>query len=278
MGRKNPLTKPFLKWAGGKRQLIPEIAKHVPKFSTYYEPFVGAGAVFFHLQPNRAIINDSNSQLIMTYRVIKDNLDELIAILELHKQNNSEKYYYKIRELDREPDVFKSLSDAQKAARLIYLNKTCYNGLYRVNSQGLFNVPYGRYKNPVIYEPAVLLAINKSLNSANVTIMDGDYADALINADKKSFVYLDPPYHSPDNTNFTGYQAGGFDEKEQIRLRDTYKELTNRGVRCLLSNSDTSFIRELYRDFTIETVEVSRAINSNPDGRGKVNEVLIKNY
>lgn len=277
MGRKNPLTKPFLKWAGGKRQLIPEIDKHVPKFSTYYEPFVGAGAVFFYLHPNRAIINDSNSQLIMTYRVIKDNLDELITTLELHKQRNSEEYYYEIRERDRTPD-FMRLSDAQKAARLIYLNKTCYNGLYRVNSQGLFNVPYGRYKNPVIYEPAVLLAINKFLNSANVTIMDGDYADALINADKKSFVYLDPPYHSPDNTNFTGYQAGGFDENEQIRLRDTYKELTNRGVRCLLSNSNTSFIRELYRDFTIETVEVSRVINSNPDGRGKVNEVLIKNY
>lgn len=277
MGRKNPLTKPFLKWAGGKRQLLPEITKHVPEFSTYYEPFVGAGAVFFYLQPKRAIINDSNKQLIMTYRVIKDYLDELITTLELHKQNNSEKYYYEIRERDRKPD-FMSLSNAQKAARLIYLNKTCYNGLYRVNSQGLFNVPYGRYKNPVIYEPAVLLAINKFLNSANVTIMDGDYVDALINADKKSFVYLDPPYHSPDNTNFTGYQAGGFDENEQIRLRDTYKELTNRGVRCLLSNSDTSFIRELYRGFTIETVEVSRAINSNPDGRGKVNEVLIKNY
>lgn len=282
MPRKNqPLVKPYLKWAGGKRQLLPEIRKYIPaQIGTYYEPFVGAGAVFFDVQPNNAVISDINAQLILTYRVIRDNLDELIAALKVHSDKNDDKYYYEIRLQDREQAVFDGLSTVEKAARFIFLNKTCYNGLYRVNSQGLFNVPYGRYKNPTICEEPVLRAISKYLKKDKVQILNSDFAEAVQNSDEHSFVYFDPPYHSPDNTNFTGYQANEFGEQEQTRLRDTFLELTERGVKCLLSNSDTPFIRALYTNdkFDINTVTAKRAINSDSAGRGNVNEVLVKNW
>jgi len=279
----NSLVKPYLKWAGGKRQLLPEIKKYLPvKFNSYkyYEPFIGAGAVFFAKQPKRAVINDYNTQLILTYKVIRDNVNDLIEVLKLHKEKNSEDYFYEIRRKDRELNSFSRLSDVEKAARLIFLNKTCYNGLYRVNSQGLFNAPYGRYKNPAICDEPVLKAIHKYLADNEVEILSGDFADAVQTADKKSFVYFDPPYHSADNTNFTGYQADGFGKEEQTRLRNTYADLTERDVRCLLSNSDTSFIRELYSDERYEIIPViaKRAINSDAAGRGNVNEVLIKNW
>lgn len=247
---------------------------------TYYEPFVGAGAVLFNLQPKRAVINDSNSQLILTYHVVRNYIEELIDALRVHQKNNSEKYYYEVRAQDRDQVFFQSLSDIQKAARLIFLNKTCYNGLYRVNSRGLFNVPYGRYKNPAICEETVLRAVHNYLQNNEIEILNDDFAAVTQNADQNSFVYFDPPYHSSDNTNFTGYQAGQFDEKEQLRLRDVYVELTNRGVKCLLSNADTDFIRKIFGDdgFEIITVQAKRAINSNSAGRGEVNEVLIKNF
>lgn len=283
MARKNPLIKPYLKWAGGKRQLLPEIKKYIPSrinSYTFYEPFIGAGAVFFDLQPKRAIINDFNDQLILTYIAIKDNIDELIELLKVHKEHNSEEYFYHIRSLDRNFVEFNELTNIEKAARLIFLNKTCYNGLYRVNSQGLFNVPYGKYINPAICDEAVLRAINKYLNHNEILITNEDFADAVQNADRHSFIYFDPPYHSPDNTNFTGYQAVGFGENEQIRLRDTYAELTKRNVHCLLSNSDTEFIRDIYTNnrYEIITVSAKRAINSDSAGRGNVNELLIKNW
>lgn len=283
MARKNPLIKPYLKWAGGKRQLLPEIKKNIPADITrytYYEPFVGAGAVFFALQPKRAVINDSNDQLMLTYQAIEDNVDELIELLKVHKKLNSEDYYYKIRNLDRNQSEFNALTTTQKAARLIFLNKTCYNGLYRVNSQGLFNVPYGKYRNPAIFEETVLRAISKYLNDNDISVNNQDFTDAVQNADKHSFIYFDPPYHSPSNTNFTGYQANGFGENEQTRLRDTFLTLTERGVCCLLSNADTEFIRDLYanKQFEIITVSAKRAINSDSAGRGNVNEVLIKNW
>jgi DNA adenine methylase len=278
MVKNNPLIKPYLKWAGGKRQLIKVISAYIPKFNTYYEPFVGAGAVLFSIQPKHAIINDNNEQLMLTYRVIKNDVESLIEALFVHKQNNSEEYFYKIREQDRNIDEFSKQTDVQKAARLIYLNKTCYNGLYRVNSQGLFNVPYGKYKNPDIYNPYVLRTISNYLNGNEIIIQSGDFEASIDTAENGSFVYFDPPYHSPNNTNFTGYQAGGFDETEQERLRDVYTRLSNRGVKCLLSNSDTLFIRELYKDYEIIEVEANRAINSNADGRGKVTELLIKNW
>lgn len=283
MTKKNPLIKPYLKWAGGKRQLLPEIIQHIPKkidSHTYYEPFMGAGAVLFELQLKNAVINDFNTQLILTYSVIKENVEKLIKALNKHQVNNSEEYYYNIRSQDRQPEDFQKLSDIKKAARLIFLNKTCYNGLYRVNSQGLFNVPYGKYKNPAICEESALRAISNYLNTNKIEILNCDFAQVVQSANRHSFVYFDPPYHSPDNTNFTGYQANGFDQNEQIRLRDTYVDLTKKNVKCLLSNSDTEFIRDLYNDtrFVIITVQAKRAINSNSAGRGEVNEVLIKNW
>jgi len=278
-----PLIKPFLKWAGGKRQLLSEIKKHLPKDInkyTYYEPFLGAGAVFFELQPKKAVINDFNEQLILTYNVIKENVDELIEILIKYQKKNNEVYYYKLRNLDRDPKEFNKLTNTEKAARLIFLNKTCFNGLYRVNSQGLFNVPFGKYKNPTICEENVLRQISDYLNSCEIRILNIDFEKAVSTATKKSFVYFDPPYHSPDKTNFTGYQAEGFDENEQLRLRDVILRLTNKGVKCLLSNSETNYIKELYNNdlFKIITVQAKRAINSDSAGRGNVNELLIKNW
>ncbi|GHV49963.1 site-specific DNA-methyltransferase (adenine-specific) [Spirochaetia bacterium] len=280
--KKNPLLKPYLKWAGGKRQLLPEIRKHIPENInnlTYYEPFVGAGAVLFDLQPQKAVINDFNAELILTYRVIKDHVEELIQELKKHKEHNDETYYYDMRAQDRDKEEFSHLNDIEKAGRLIFLNKTCYNGLYRVNSRGLFNVPYGKYKNPAICEEPVLWAVHLYLNSNSITIMNGDFEAVAKEAASKSFVYFDPPYHSQDKTNFTGYQADGFNDDEQIRLRDTFLYLTKKDIPCLLSNSDTPFIRDIYKDksFDIITVSAKRAINSVADGRGNVNEVLIKN-
>ncbi|MDR1636498.1 MAG: DNA adenine methylase [Treponema sp.] len=276
---KSPM-KPYLKWAGGKRQLLPEIEKNLPPDMaayTYYEPFVGAGAVLFHLRPRKAVINDSNTQLIMTYRAVKDHVDTLVKLLDGHRRKNSEAYYYQIRDLDRNAETFKALGDVEKAARLIFLNKTCYNGLYRVNSRGLFNVPYGKYRNPVICEEAVLRRISAYLNAGDVTILNRDFEAALSGAGRHSFIYFDPPYHSPDKSNFTGYQAGGFGEDEQRRLRDLFARMTEEGAECILSNADTEFIRDLYRDFEVVPVRAKRAINSDASGRGFVNEILVMN-
>ena len=283
MVKNNPLIKPFLKWAGGKRQLLTEIKTHLPKDInnyTYYEPFLGAGAVFFDLQPEKAVINDFNEQLILTYNVIKENIDDLISLLKNYQKMNDVDCYYKIRNIDRDPQIFNNLSNIEKAARLIFLNKTCFNGLYRVNSQGFFNVPYGKYKNPAICEEIVLRQISAYLNSGKISILNTDFEKAISTAGKKSFVYFDPPYHSPGKKNFTGYQANGFNENEQERLRDVVIKLTKKCVKCLLSNSDTDYIRELYKNdsFKIITVQAKRAINSDAAGRGYVNEVLIKNW
>jgi DNA adenine methylase len=281
--KNNPLIKPYLKWAGGKRQLLAEIKKHLPgdihKYA-YYEPFVGAGAVFFALQPKKAILNDCNAQLILTYTVIKEDVEGLITLLKKHKDKNNEEYFYAIRNLDRETKKFDALTNVEKAARLLFLNKTCYNGLYRVNSRGLFNVPYGRYKNPALCEEIVLRHISEYLNASEIMILNGDFEQAVRTADKNAFIYFDPPYHSPDKTNFTGYQAGGFDEDEQERLRNVMITMTNRGSKCLLSNSDTEYIRSLYDYdfFDILSVQAKRHINSDATGRGNVNEVLIKNW
>jgi DNA adenine methylase len=265
--------------------LLPEIGKHLPKQLNklrYYEPFIGAGAVFFDIQPKRAIINDHNSQLIMTYNAILHDVDGLIEALKIHRNNNSEAYFYEIRAQDRDAMKFESLTNTEKSARLIYLNKTCYNGLYRVNAQGLFNAPYGRYQNPAICDETVLRAIHNYLSdSANeIEILNGDFEIAVQTANHQSFVYFDPPYHSPNNTNFTGYQADKFDEAEQIRLRDTFSELTQRNVKCLLSNADTDFVRALYADDRYETIPVlaKRVINSDSARRGDVCEILIKNW
>jgi DNA adenine methylase len=283
MAKNKPLIKPYLKWAGGKRQLLSEIKKQLPKDIdnyTYFEPFVGAGAVFFELQPGKAVINDFNSQLILTYNAIKENVGELIALLKKYKEKNDKKNFYEIRNLDRNAEVFNKLTGVEKAARLIFLNKTCFNGLYRVNSQGFFNVPYGRYKNPAICEEAALRQISNYLNSNEIKILNCDFEQAVASADKDSFIYFDPPYHSPDNTNFTGYQADGFGAEEQERLRNVMIRMTKRGVKCLLSNSDTDYIRQLYdhQFFDIVSVQAKRVINSDSAGRGSVNELLVINW
>jgi DNA adenine methylase len=278
-----PVIRPWLKWAGGKRQLLSEIQKHLPRNRggyTYCEPFAGAGAVFLSLLPAVAVINDLNTQLVNCYLAIRDNIDELVKLLETHRTNNGESYYYAVRAMDRDTAAFEKLTAAEKAARLIYLNKTCYNGLYRVNSQGFFNVPYGHYRQPAIFDEAALRAVHRYFADSDITFLNGDFADAVRNADGGSFVYFDPPYHSAGKGGFTAYQAAGFGEAEQIRLRDCYAELSRRGARCLLSNADTGFIRNLYAgaDWEIITLQANRAINSNAAGRGRVNEVLVKNW
>jgi DNA adenine methylase len=281
--KKNPLVKPFLKWAGGKRQLLPEILKYLPKNigkTTYFEPFLGGGALLFELQPKQAIVNDSNRELINCYRVIKDNVEELIEVLKVHKAKNSKEYFDYLRGIDRLKQ-YNKFSDIQKAARIIYLNKTCYNGLFRVNSKGQFNVPFGSYKNPNILDEAVLRGVNDYLNQKSVTFLNRDFAEAVKDAKKGDFVYFDPPYDPVSNTaSFTGYDINGFNQNEQRRLKQVVDELTEKGCNVMLSNSATDFILDLYKDhkYTIETVSATRSINSNALKRGKINEVLVLNY
>ncbi len=276
---KNKLIAPFLKWVGGKRQLLPKIVEHLPKNIRelrYFEPFIGGGAVLFHLQPENAVINDFNKELINVYNVVKDNLDDLIVDLKKHK--NTSEYFYQIRGLDR-TDEFLSLSEVQRASRIIYLNKTCFNGLYRVNNAGEFNAPFGRYKNPNIVNEPTLKAVNKFLNKNNISINNGDYSDILETADENSFIYLDPPYHPiSENSNFTGYVQGGWDMFDQIRLREVCDTLNEKGAKFLLSNSSSPFIKDQYEKYKITTVKAIRAINSNGADRGEIDEVLIRNY
>lgn len=276
---KNKLVTPFVKWVGGKRQLMDVVMEAMPKNIsnyTYVEPFIGGGAVFFNIQPKNAIINDLNSELINVYNVVKDNLDELI--LDLKKHRNESEYFYYIRSLDRSED-FAKIGKIQRASRLIYLNKTCYNGLYRVNNAGEFNSPFGRYKNPNIVNEPVLRAVSSYLNSNNIQIINGDYDIVLKNLDRNSFVYLDPPYHPISNSsNFTGYVQGGWNIFDQARLREACDELTTRGVKFLLSNSASGFIKDQYRNYNISTVKATRLINMDAEKRGEVDELLIRNY
>ena len=279
MAKNNKLVAPILKWVGGKRQLMPSIVDHLPeniKDYKYIEPFIGGGAVFFNLQPKNAVINDYNEELINVYQVIKDNLDDLIIDLKKHK--NEAEYFYSIRSLDRNGE-FKKLSAVKRASRLIFLNKTCFNGLYRVNNAGEFNSPFGRYKNPNIVNEPTLKAVNKFLNNNNVEINSGDYSEILKQTDKKCFVYLDPPYHPiSESSNFTGYVQGGWNMYDQIDLKTACDELHKKGVKFLLSNSSADFIKDLYKDYKITIVKANRAINSNGADRGEVDEVLIRNY
>ncbi|NLO72210.1 MAG: DNA adenine methylase [Porphyromonadaceae bacterium] len=277
--RKNRLATPFLKWVGGKRQILSSIAELLPKDINklhYAEPFIGGGAVLFHLQPKNAIINDSNEELINVYKVIKNNHLELINDLKSHV--NSSEYFYKIRSLDRSKDYSK-LTDVKRASRILYLNKTCFNGLYRVNNAGEFNAPFGYYKNPNIVNEPTLKAVNKFLNNNNIVIKSGDYEELLGLFNKKTFVYMDPPYHPiSNNSNFTGYVQGGWDIYDQIRLRDFCDKLDGLGIKFLLSNSSAPFIKQIYENYKITTVKAKRAINSIGSERGQIDEVLIRNY
>lgn len=274
----NLLLSPLLKWVGGKRQLLADIIPMIDnKCSTYVEPFIGGGAVLFSLQPKKAIINDYNHELINVYKVVRDNFDELLELLHVHQANNSADYYYEVRAWDRGEHLNK-MSNIEKAARIIYLNKTCYNGLYRVNSAGQFNSPYGRYKNPNIVNEAVLKAVSNYFKNNDIDIRSGDYKDTLINLDKSSFVYLDPPYMPiSSSSSFTGYTEGGFGYNCQVELKQECDKLTQQGIRFVQSNSDCDEIRELYKEYKIKTVKAKRSINSVAKRRGEINEVLIYN-
>ncbi|MBF1359184.1 DNA adenine methylase [Mogibacterium diversum] len=275
---KNLLLSPILKWVGGKRQLLSEIIPLIDEScDNYVEPFIGGGAVLFRLQPKKAIINDYNTELINVYRTVRDDLDGLVALLKKHEKYNSSDYYYEVRALDRTPD-FDKMSNSEKAARIIYLNKTCYNGLYRVNSLGQFNSPYGKYKNPNIVNEVVLRAISKYLNGNEISIRSGDYKDVLNDIEKNSFVYLDPPYMPiSSSSSFTGYTEGGFGYDKQVELKEECDKLNSKGVHFLQSNSDCEEIRELYKAYRIKVVKAKRAINSDAKKRGQINEVLIYN-
>ncbi len=279
MAKKNPLVSPILKWVGGKRQLLDSIEPLIPQCSTYYEPFIGGGAVLFSRQPDKAVINDSNPELINVYLTIKDEPEALIEKLKEHKVNSSEEYYYSIRALDRDKSIFENMTNVERAARIIYLNKTCYNGLFRVNSSGEFNSPWGRYINPNITNETTIRALHTYFNKANITIKCGDYRDALRGIRKGAFVYFDPPYMPiSSSASFTGYTAGGFGEQEQIALKEQCDALNAKGVKFLLSNSACPFIEELYKDYIIEHVNAKRTINANPEKRGEIEEVLVRNY
>ena len=276
--KKNALVAPVVKWVGGKRQLLEYLIPLCPRrITSYCEPFIGGGALLFNRQPSVAHINDINKEIINVYEVIKNNVEGLISELQNHR--NEQDYFYMIRDWDRDKVFYNNMSDVQLAARVIYLNKTCYNGLFRVNNAGEFNTPFGNYKNPNIVNETTLRAVNNYFNSAKIIFSSTDYADVLMNIPKSTFVYLDPPYDPISNTaNFTGYAKGGFDKNEQIRLRDCCISLDKKGIKFMLSNSSTDFIKDLYKGYSITTVQAKRAINSVAAKRGDVDEIVVRNY
>lgn len=275
---KNRQVAPVVKWVGGKRQLLEDLIPLFPKrISSYCEPFLGGGAVLFQLQPKVAYVNDINFELIQMYEVIRDHVEELITALEGHP--NKEEHFYFVRDWDRNKEQYSQFSKIEKAARIIYLNKTCYNGLFRVNQAGEFNTPFGHYKKPNIVNAVTLRAVSRYFQKAQITFTSIDYEAVLSQIQKGTFVYLDPPYDPvSDTANFTGYAKGGFGRSEQIRLRECCDALNQRGIKFLLSNSATDFIKEQYHAYQITVVKAKRAINSNASGRGHVDEVIIRNY
>jgi len=261
--------RPFLKWAGGKGKLIQQYIPYLPKkFKTYYEPFLGGAAVFFYLNPPSGTLTDINAELVNAYRCVRDNVEELILNLEAHQLRHCRDYYYEVRQ---SPGV----TNIEKAARLIYLNKTCFNGLYRENSKGAFNVPIGKYKNPKICNSALLRSVSAALQNAQINVRP--FEDILEHASScDDFVYFDPPYHPLSPTsNFTAYSRYSFSQDDQIRLKYVFAELAERGVKVMLSNSDCKFIRELYSDFNINSIIAPRLINSDVRKRGNITELLI---
>ena len=258
---------PFIKWAGGKRAIIPSLSKYFPDhIDNYCEPFVGGGAVFFAMAEriNQAILSDTNEELVLTYNVVKNNVEELISRLEEHaKKHKSEEYFLRVREQTPTESI-------EIAARFIYLNKTCYNGLYRVNRDGRFNVPKGKYKNPAICDEIRLRTASKTLEKASIKV--GDFKKT-VNPKVHDFIYCDPPY----DDCFTNYQAGGFTADDQERLRNAADNWIESGAKVIISNSDTPLINRLYqgKTYCINPIKAPRNINSNGAGRGAVSEVII---
>lgn len=275
--------KPFVKWVGGKRQLIKQFRdmglyppdEFDPMKDSFFEPFVGGGAVFFDLLPEKAYLSDMNFDLVTTYNVIKNDVEALIKLLKKHK--HTKEYFLKVR-----AQKVSALTSLQIASRFIYLNRTCFNGMYRVNSKGEFNVPFGANKNPLICDEINLRKVSKALQ--HVEIAHQDYKEVLKKAKKGDFVYFDPPYHPMSPTaSFTSYTKESFGVKEQVELRDTFLKLHKKGCFVMLSNSNADFINEIYGELKSHGVKVhkvvaSRAINSKGDGRGKIKEVLVTNY
>ncbi len=279
---KTKTAKPFVKWVGGKGKLVPELAKFFPvSFDEYYEPFVGGGAVFFSLKPTVAHISDLNEVLISLYKIIKNDVSKLIQ--ELEKLDNS---YNSLKNLDDKKSLYLQKRSQynelpndsfEKAALLIFLNKTCFNGMYRENLKGGFNVPFGKHINPTICDERNLLMVSDSLKG--VTISRSSYEVLTSKAKPGDFVYFDPPYHPLNETSsFTSYQAGGFTAEDQEKLRDEFKRLADTGCKVMLSNSDSPLINELYKDFNIHKIYAARAINSKGNGRGKILELVITSY
>ena len=270
---------PFTKWTGGKRQLLGELRSYMPEtYGRYFEPFVGGGALFFDLAPEQAVINDFNEELINAYRQIKNNPAELINLLIKHKENNSKDYYLALRSADRDGRISR-MTGVERAARILYMLRVDFNGLYRVNSKNQFNVPYGRYKNPKIVDVDLLYQISEYLNENDVEILQTDFAEAVKDAETGDFVYFDPPYIPLNETSsFTSYTHEGFSYEEQVRLRDTFKELTERGVYAMLSNSSSPLVEELYKDFNIYFVEAQRTNGAKSSSRGKISEIIVTNY
>lgn len=272
--------KPFVKWAGGKRQVINELLKYVPdEFDTYYEPFVGGGALLFELSPKKAVINDSNEELMNVYNVLcnEEKFKKMCNLLNSYETKHSEELYYNIRNKDRSKTAFNRLSDYTRAARTIYLNKACFNGLYRVNSKNEFNVPFGKKTHVNTYEGSNLITVSNYLTMNDVKILSVDFEEAVKDAKKGDFVYFDPPYDS-DTKSFTSYTETGFDKSEQTRLARVFKELDKKGVYVMLSNHSTVLVNELYKGYHIYTIEAKRNINANGKKRGKVEELIITNY
>lgn len=269
---------PFIKWVGGKRQLLPELKKRLPNGTNkYFEPFIGGGALLWEM--DRSVyhditISDYNFELINTYKMVKENPLELIA--KLSKYKNTEDEFYRIRHLDRESN-YDSLSPLEKACRFIYLNKTCFNGLYRVNSKNQFNAPYGKSEKTNIFDIDNIKLCSDFLQGINIS--SGDFSSIQTDIDERSFVYLDPPYIPLDgNANFVGYTDKGFGEEHNRRLKEFCDHVHRVGGKFMMSNSSASVIYDLYSDYEIEDVLAKRSINSKGDGRGKINEVIIRNY
>lgn len=251
----------------------------MPKtYNRYFEPFVGGGALFFDLAPKDAVINDFNAELINCYQQIKDNPQELIEILKIHQEYNSKEYYLDLRSADRDERI-DMMSEVQRAARILYMLRVDFNGLYRVNSKNQFNVPYGRYKNPKIVDENLVSAISTYLNNNQIEIKKGDFEKAVLDVQPGDFVYFDPPYIPLSETSaFTSYTHEGFSYDDQVRLRDTFKKLSDAGAYVMLSNSSSFLVEELYRDFNIHHVEAIRTNGAKSSSRGKISEIIVTNY
>lgn len=271
--------KPFTKWTGGKRKLLPNLIELMPKtYNNYFEPFIGGGALFFELAPHHAVINDFNGELINAYKQVRDNPRRLIKLLSVHQEKNSKEYYLDIRTADRDGRIEK-MTDIERAARILYMLRVDFNGLYRVNAKNQFNVPYGRYKNPKIIDAELIYEVSQFLTENDIQIMQGDFEVAVENAVEGDLVYFDPPYIPLNETSsFTSYTHEGFSFDDQVRLRDTVRRLTERGVSVMVSNSSSPLAEELYQEFNIHYVEASRTNGAKSSSRGKIREIIVTNY